>query len=206
MRHVALLACIFVATVTVFAGSARADDSAVFMDLGGRAYLGNKKVPRYDFSGAFHLSSDYLAGTGDEMGFMVGARYDQFLMTPPDVHTNILRGTVGWALIPSGDLNLRQYFVGYRNVHDVLDGRGGYGNASGPIFGYSQYIGNGDMHVFWEVAALTYLETAGGGPFGLEGRLRVAYALGTFEWYLRFDPATGFELGVGLGGAGAFTL
>lgn len=199
------LGVLAVAALFGLAGApAHAGDAGLFLDLGGRAYLGNRNVPRESSPLAFHVGADLLGG-GAASKLTLGARYDQFLLARPDAHPHILRGTAGYALSERG-VDFRQVFTGFRQVHDMRDAQGRLGGAGGPVLGYAQRYGYANFHVFWEVAALTYLYTHGGGNFGLEGRLRVAYNIATIEWYLRFDPATGAEFGVGFGGASAMRL
>lgn len=191
-------------TLLALPSVASAADGGLFFDLGGRAFLGNRNVPRESSPLAFHLGADYLGG-GAASKLVLGARYDQFLLTMPGVHANILRGTAGYAVSDAG-VNLSQVFVGFRHVNDMRNAAGQLGGAGGPVLGYSQRYGYANFHVFWEVAALSYLYSHGGGHVGLEGRLRVAYGIATIEWVLRFDPATGSELGVGFGGASGMRL
>lgn len=186
---------------TVAPQVATASDSGLFLDLGGRAFLGNSHVPRESSPLAFHVGADYL-GRGAASKLVLGARYDQFLLTLPGVHSNMLRGTAG-VVLSETSVDMRQVFVGFRHVNDMRDESGRLGGAGGPVLGYSQRYGYANFHVFWEVAALSYLYTHAGGRVGVEGRLRVAYGIATIEWYLRLDPATGPELGVGFGGASA---
>lgn len=203
LRRVALLlaSCSLAASV---AGPAKADD-VMLVDLGGRAFLGNRKVPRDGrFPAAFHLGATLVHFSRSDSAFSIGGRYDKFLLTAPDADSRILRGTVGYGSLRE-NLNLREFYVGYRHVNDARAGLG-LGRAHGPTFGYHQLFGSRDFHVFWEVAALTYLHNDMGGSVGAEGRLRVAYLLGTIEWYARVDPATGGEFGIGFGGASGFDL
>ncbi len=185
-------------------GSAHAD-TGMLVDFGGRAFLGNRKVPRDgNFSAAFHLAATVVQFSRGDSAFSVGARYDKFLLTRAGADSRIVRGTVGYGSVREG-LNLREFYVGYRHVNDALAGTG-LGRAHGPTFGYHQQYGTVNFHVFWEVAAITYVRNDMGGSVGAEGRLRVAYILGTLEWYMRVDPATGGEFGIGLGGATGFEL
>jgi hypothetical protein len=196
-----LLAALIATTLAGTPVLAHAEDHGLLMDLGGRAFLGNRNVPRESSPLAAHLGADYFRRSSSKVLF-IGGRFDTFLLTPPGVHANISRGTIGLGDV-THEVNLKQLFVGFRHVNDMKNSVGVLGSSGGPIVGYSQRYGTGDMHVFWEVAALSYLYSHGGGRVGVEGRLRLAYIFGTLEWYLRFDPATGSEFGVGLGGADA---
>lgn len=207
MRFTTVLGLVAGVVLPIVAGVARADDSALMLDLGGRAFLGDKHVPRDGAPLAFHIGGSYFHSASGESGPMFGARYDQFLFTAPGAHSHILNGSVGWGAVARGAADLHEIFVGFRHVNDVRGDQDVLGRAGGPTLGYRQRYGFGTLHVFWEVAALSYAYTApGGGRVGLEARLRVAYGIGTIEWYLRLDPATGGELGIGFGGADAFTF
>ena len=192
------------AIATAMPTPAHAERTGLQIDLGGRAFLGNRNVPRESSPLAAHFAADLYRPTGSK-GVLIGGRFDTFLLTPPGVHSNITRATVGLANLEH-NVNLKQVFLGFRHVNDMRNSAGALGSSGGPVLGYAQRYGAGNMHVFWEVAALSYLYAHGGGRVGVEGRLRVAYIFGTLEWYLRLDPATGAEFGVGLGGAGATWL
>lgn len=197
-------AAVIAAIATALPKPAHADRAGLLVDLGGRAFLGNRNVPRESSPLAAHFAADLYRPTGSK-GVLLGGRFDTFLLTPPGVHSNITRATIGLADVEH-NVNLKQVFLGFRHVNDMKNSAGVLGSAGGPMLGYAQRYGSGNMHVFWEVAALSYLYAHGGGRVGVEGRLRVAYVFGTLEWYLRLDPATGAEFGVGLGGAGATWL
>jgi len=202
----ALVGVVLCAGAAFASPAAQANDQGVLVDAGFRAFFGNDKVPTYYFPAAVHAGADYVT-ISSESGLMVGGRFDQFLMVEPGSHSFIARATVGRVQVKQ-DVDLRQVFTGFRHVNGVASESGALGHYGGPMVGYSQRYGAADLHVFWEVAATGYMYTQGGvgGRLALESRLRVAYVIGTIEWYLRVDPATGGELGFGLGGASAFEL
>jgi hypothetical protein len=197
-------AAVVAAIATAVPAPAHAERTGLLVDLGGRAFLGNRNVPRESSPLAAHFAADLYRPSGSK-GVLIGGRFDTFLLTPPGVHSNITRATVGLGNVEH-NVNLKQVFLGFRHVNDMRNSAGVLGSAGGPMLGYAQRYGSANMHVFWEVAALSYLYAHGGGRVGAEARLRVAYIFGTLEWYLRIDPATGAEFGVGLGGAGATWL
>lgn len=181
-------------------------ETGLMLETGTRAFFGNRRFPREGNTPmAVHLGAQVMAFSGDT-ALTMGGRWDWFLLTAPDAFSRVLRGHVGYGWRDQG-LNFAQFVVGYRHVADAKAMEGGLGSAHGPMFGFQHQFGTHDLHTFWEIAALGYARNdMSTTRVGVEARLRIAYLIGTIEWYIRIDPATGGELGMGLGMAKGLLL